>query len=374
MTENEQESEVAVTEPPVSHKSEGSYVSTIRWAVIAAMLAAALYVGNSLITLPYYILAPGDAISTKGYFSVPPEHHHDEKGKFLLTTVRLVDGHPFDFAVAKLTPGSQIVKEKEVRGNATPQQFQQENAADMNSSQQTAIYVALKQAGYDAQITGDGATVLGVRQGSPADGKFNPNDVITGLNGQAVHTSNELVARIARMKAGETVTIRVRTDNGAERDVSVGLVGRPEGVGGEGPMIGATVGTKNLQLKTPFTVKFKQTEIGGPSAGLAFTLAILNDITPGDLAAGKKVATTGTIDFEGNVGPVGGIEQKTTAVEREKVKLFLVPKDEEAEAKKYASSGLEVVGVSTLQDALNALRDHGGDISGATQKQPAMAA
>jgi PDZ domain-containing protein len=103
-------------------------------------------------------------------------------------------------------------------------------------------------------------------------------------------------------------------------------------------------------------------DVGGPSAGLAMTLGIIDVLTPGSLTGGSRVATTGTIDADGNVGPVGGIRQKTHLVVRQGVPLFLVPAGDEAdEAQRYAEgSGTRVVPVSTLEEALKVIQENGG--------------
>ncbi|OWY61490.1 hypothetical protein B7486_63515, partial [cyanobacterium TDX16] len=108
-------------------------------------------------------------------------------------------------------------------------------------------------------------------------------------------------------------------------------------------------------------------QVGGPSAGLAFTLALLDELTPGSLTGGESVTATGTMDLVGRVGPVGGVKQKTAAVRRAGDTLFLVPPDELAEAQAAAGDDLEVVAVSTLDEALEALGEHGGDVDAVSE-------
>jgi len=122
------------------------------------------------------------------------------------------------------------------------------------------------------------------------------------------------------------------------------------------------LGTKQHSFDLPFDVKIDTRGIGGPSAGLAFTLAIIDELTPGELTGGKNVAVTGTIDIDGTVGEVGGVVQKTAAVRNAGARLFLVPPGEFADASKHAGKNLKVVKVTTLADALKALADNGGEI------------
>ena len=111
----------------------------------------------------------------------------------------------------------------------------------------------------------------------------------------------------------------------------------------------------------PFDVAIDSGDVGGPSAGLAFTLAILDRITPGDLTGGARVAVTGTIELDGTVGPVGGVKQKTEAAVSEGAVLFLVPSDEYDEAVEAADGRIEIRRADSLDQALTALEELGGD-------------
>ena len=121
---------------------------------------------------------------------------------------------------------------------------------------------------------------------------------------------------------------------------------------------------RQQDFSLPFEVAIDSGKVGGPSAGLEFALSILDQLTPGELTGGGKVAVTGTIELDGTVGPVGGVPQKTVTVRRAGAKLFLVPKEQVAEAQAKATDGVEVVGVGTLDEAIEALAARGGDRSG----------
>jgi len=125
--------------------------------------------------------------------------------------------------------------------------------------------------------------------------------------------------------------------------------------------LGVLLSTKDLSFDFPFDVELRSEQIGGPSAGLAFTLEVLDVLTPGELTGGKKVAATGTIELDGSVGEVGGVAQKTIAVRNAGASLFLVPRAEYAEAKRFAGKKLDVQVVDTLQDALRVLSTVGGN-------------
>jgi len=127
-------------------------------------------------------------------------------------------------------------------------------------------------------------------------------------------------------------------------------------------MLGITLSPSDLvDYDLPIDVSIDSDRVGGPSAGLAFALAIVDVLTPGELTGGANVATTGTIRIDGSVGRVGGVKQKTFAALESDVELFIVPIDEEEEARSFAGDAMRVVGVETLDDAIEALSELGGN-------------
>lgn len=317
---------------------------------------------NIAVELPYYVLSPGQTTPVNKFVSVPPEHEIKPQGEVMLTTVGLLRAHPLDIVWAWATPGTQIEKKKEVLGDSTPAQFNEQSARQMDGSQMAAIYVALQRAGHDVTIRGNGARIEEVREGSPAHGKLNPGDIILAVNNEPVQFSSDVTRMVRANPIGANLSLKIRNTSGVERVVEVTTSANPQSP--DTAYLGVGVSTENLNLDTPFPVSFKKTEIGGPSAGLAFALALIDTLTPGELTGGGKVATTGTLSADGRVGVIGGIEQKTRSVRKSGAKLFLVPAAEAEDARKYAGSNLKVVGVETLEQAITALRENGGDTSG----------
>ena len=119
------------------------------------------------------------------------------------------------------------------------------------------------------------------------------------------------------------------------------------------------------QVVLPFEVKISTAAIGGPSAGLAFTLALIDELTPGELTGGQRVVATGTIDEDGRVGAIGALVQKAVAARHAGARIFIVPASQEPEqieaARRAAGARLEIVPVATLAEAVEALRSRGGD-------------
>jgi Lon-like protease len=126
-------------------------------------------------------------------------------------------------------------------------------------------------------------------------------------------------------------------------------------------LMGVILGpSKTRPCRLPFDLEVNTDRIGGPSAGLAMTLAVLDRLSPGELTGGGKVGATGTIEADGSVGEVGGVKQKTASVRASGAKLFIVPLAEVALAKPHAGK-MQVIGVRNLEEALAALRKAGGD-------------
>jgi Lon-like protease len=353
-------------EPP-DEQNEPEFVKEQRskrhWRTLAisVTIVAVIALANSLIKLPYYILGPGDALPVKNYITVPPDKSNGQSGKLLLATVALTSASPIDFVLAKITPGDEIDGKSAILGTSTTQtQYLQENETAMTDSQQTAIAVAMTRAGFQVKQLGDGAQVIQVAPNTPASGKLNPDDTITSINGQTVITADDAVGIVHPLPVGAVAHLTVKDEKGDVRPVDVTLAAKPGG----GSYMGVLLETLNPHLQTPFPVTFKSTDIGGPSAGLAFTLTLLDELTPGELTGGQTIAATGTINPDGSVGEVGGVKQKTIAVQNAGAKIFLVPSAEYNDAKKEAHAGLTVIPVDTLDQAVAALAAHGGNASG----------
>jgi len=144
---------------------------------------------------------------------------------------------------------------------------------------------------------------------------------------------------------------------------SVKLALSAPGQGPPRPFVGIATTTRT-DATLPFDVTIDPGNIGGPSAGLAFTLGVIDELSAGDLTGGRTIAATGTIEADGSVGDVGGVVQKTAAVRRAGAVAFLVPPGEYADAEKHAGPKLKVIKVTSLEQALNALKSLGGDLSG----------
>jgi hypothetical protein len=193
-----------------------------------------------------------------------------------------------------------------------------------------------------------------VKPGGPADGKLRTGDVITSVDGETVTRHEEVVSKVRQHRPGDMLQIGFRR-NGADQMTILTAADAGNGQA----LIGVELQTDNLKYKFPFEVRIDTGLIGGPSAGLAFTLALIDDLAGGELTGGRDVAVTGTIDDNGNVGEVGGMAQKAITAKRAGAVAFLVPPAEEKEAREFAGE-MRIIAVRSLNDALNALHQLGG--------------
>ena len=313
-----------------------------------------LVVASSIVPTDSGLEAPGVALAVESMVQVPPEHAHPSAGSFILTTV--IQQTPItigEWAYARLDPALKIVPpEQIVPSNTTPQQQAQQGFRMLDESETTAVVVGLRLAGYDVPAAGKGAAVDSVLPESPSQGFLQPGDVITGVDGQPVATTADLIRLIGRQQAGDSVHLQTMRA-GAQREVAVRLL--PPAAPGGSARLGITVESAGLDYKLPFPVKIvPQKIVGGPSAGLIFTLAVYDALTPGDLTGGRKIAGTGTINLDGAVGPIGGVEQKVAAAENAGATYFLSPAENYAAARSVARR-IQVIEVTSAGQAIRFL-------------------
>jgi len=240
----------------------------------------------------------------------------------------------------------------------------------MVGAKQIAEYVALKRLGYKVDLKYGSVVVEQVicddnPTSDSACKVLNPGDVIESVDGTATPALDVLIDVMEGRKVGDTIDLVVNTLNSnpseTRRKVTVRLIASPDEA--TRAIIGI-VPADTRTVEVPFEVDISTDSIGGPSAGLAFTLALLDELTPGDLMGDETVAATGTISEDGTVGAIGALQQKAVAVERDGAKVFLVPKSQTAEeiaaARAAVGTAVEIVPVGTVDEALDALEKYGG--------------
>lgn len=324
--------------------------------ILGALITALLAVGVMAAPLPYVVLKPGPTVNTLGsdngkeVIQVTKARTSTSTGQLRLTTVGVQPNVELVWAISGWFNKDQAVVPRALiyPPDQTQQQVEQQNAQEFRSSQTSAETVALRELGYPTE-----AIVAAVTPGGPSVGKLQKDDVITSVDGVKVTGAGRLTQLIQGKPAGTTLTI------GYTRAAKAGTVPitTKADKSGDRPRIGIQVDQRQPH---PFTVSIDLDEVGGPSAGLMFTLGIIDKLEPADLTGGKIIAGTGTIDDNGSVGPIGGIPQKLVGAKKAGAQLFLVPIDNCAEALKNAVPGLPMAEVATVDDALTAIRTFTG--------------
>jgi PDZ domain-containing protein len=273
-------------------------------------------------------------------------------GQLLLTTVRLAEPSAVKAVVDWIDDDADLMpRQAVIPPGVDEREYFAAQERVFRESAQVAAAVGLRKAGYPVEVSGGGVRVSAVIPGSPAAGKLREGDVITAIDGRPVRLASDVVEATSRARAGDEVTVEVKRGDEIRRYTirlaRVNELGRPG--------LGVALTTLGFDIKLPFPVEVDQGKIGGPSAGLMLALTVYDLVDPVDLARGRTIAGTGTIDVAGHVGPVGGVAQKVAAAEEAGAKMFLVPAAEAKEARKAAGKRLKVASVNTMDDAVAAL-------------------
>jgi len=320
--------------------------------ILGALLTALLAVGVMAAPLPYVVLKPGPTVNTLGssdgnqVIQVTGAKTTQSAGQLRLTTVNVQSQVELVWAISSWFSKKDAVVPRALiyPPGQSEKQVEQQNAQEWHDSQESAVTVALTKLGYPVQTY-----VKVVTTGGAAVGRLQPGDVLTSVDDARVTNPTTLTDAVRAKPAGTTFTIGFnRGSTAMTAKITTKTIG-----GDKTPRLGVEIGTKQ---NAPFKVTIDLDKIGGPSAGLMFTLGIMDKLEPADLTGGKIIAGTGTIDDDGNVGPIGGIPQKLVGAKSAGAQIFLVPKDNCAEALKNAVSGLPMAEVATVDDALTALK------------------
>lgn len=315
---------------------------------VAGLLVAAVAVALWLLPTESYIFLPNQAHPVAPLVQV--EGGKDPKdGGIYFVDVLVRKATLVERLFPGLREGATVVPAEQVRpAGVSESQRRREELLEMQMSQRVAAAVALRQLGYKVVAKPIGARIEFVDPEAPAAGKLFPGDVITSAAGKPVTGPAGLRAAIRSSGAGRAMLLVVkRGDEPVE--VSVRPRRGPQGT----PMIGVIV-SQAADIKLPVDVEIDTHGVGGPSAGLAFALDLLEELGR-DVDHGNRIAVTGALELDGTVGEIGGVKQKTIGVERAGIKVFVVPAGENAaEARRYAN-GIRIVPVTSFQQALRKL-------------------
>ncbi len=340
------------------------------WPIAVTVLVVAFIVGAATVPLPYYAYRPGSVRDTEPLITVADEQTFPSRGSISYTTVSLRQATLFGMLAGWLDDDVDVFPREKVLGDRNAEENRTLNLQMMDTSKQVAAQVALERLGHPVDVSITGETVVNVLPDLPADGVLEPGDTITAVNGEALDEPDDLTRLLADDRPGDEVKVTVEPPTGSQpRDVELALGADPDDPGRA--IIGIEVTGRGIDFDFPIDVTIDTGDVGGPSAGLAFTLAIIDDLTPGDLTGGADVAVTGTINSDGTVGPVGGTGQKAAAVRAQGYDVFLVPSADYAAARQHAGD-VDVIAVDTLDEALAALADLGGNVDDLPQPAPSQ--
>lgn len=393
-----------------------------RWMWGAVVLSTlAVVVGVLFIPTPYYLFQPGSVRPAETRIDVTGARSYETEGDVLFTTVYVDQASLATLTRAWLDDAVDVRTEEEVYGPEGRDASRKANQQRMDLSKLVATKVALDYLGQPAEFTAHGARVLGLADGGPSVGKLRVGDVITSVDGQRISLPSDIQMALSERAPGEVVPIvatRVKgdatetvhesielgsaptDDNTGSSSTTTTAVGSPDAShgtappvrsdvpttstasGGEPaggaagtaspsharPILGVSVEPAEPSVTSPVQVKIDSGDVTGPSAGLAWALAVVDRLTPGSLTDGRDVAVTGEILSDGSVGPIGGIVQKVAAVKRAGVHKFIYPAatedDEERQMRRLAGTEVQLVPVSTLAEAVDALHPGGVTMGG----------
>ncbi len=335
--------------------------------MVVAILTLGIII-SSRINLNYYAIQPGTAQPVQPFITVPASKAHPVSNSVLLTDVREARVTALTYLFFRLEPNTALYSLPSVTGGTSPDELDAQGALEMSQAEQAAKTSALRHLGYSVPATPAGAVIAGTFAGTPAYGVLNVGDVVTALDGKPTLTAEALAQALSTYHSGQTVTFTVRRNGtGAPGPVALTLKRTKVNVGGQFVYVNVGIEPQDqVNYAYPFPISINVTNIGGPSAGLAMTLGVIDALGSGSLTGGHTVAATGTMDAFGNVGDVGGVAQKTVAVENAGATIFLVPPQEYRAAMSKDRPGLRVYPVSTLDQALHVLATNGGHISPTT--------
>ncbi|WP_149361221.1 YlbL family protein [Lolliginicoccus suaedae] len=304
-------------------------------------------------TVPYAAMGPGPTINALGDLDDKPiialegVESDETAGNFNLTTVAVRTGLTlFDAVGFWLSGRDGIVPIDEViPPGRTNDEMREINRLEFERSESTAEVAALRYLDYPFVVT-----VAGFIEDSPSSSLLKEGDILTSVNGEPVVSAVDVPDQLAGFAPGEPVTVGFTRD-GVAGEATIPLGSHPEEDKG---ILGISVADEPL---VDFDVTFNVDGVGGPSAGLILSLALIDKLSPGELNGGRFIAGTGTIDSAGNVGPIGGIRYKLIAAKEAGASEFLVPADNCSEASAHAVEGLELVRVERLADAVGFLED-----------------
>ncbi|MCR8659098.1 PDZ domain-containing protein [Paenibacillus endoradicis] len=346
---------IAVRSNPqiVSTQLRHSYSSLVQPIVLYCIILLVLICPTG-----YNVTYPGMTMNMNAYATIG-EQSSDNKGIIEGVLIFERRAFPIDWLYGAIFPTYKIEK-REANELSITETYSQVAAMKADANELAAA-VAWEQAGLGEAIVYDGIQVIAIVAKSPADGVIQAGDIVTAINGETLHDSAALITYMSsQVEAGDHVQLELLRE-GKQVKSTVSTIASTDG--DNRAVLGVSIqNAYRTQIEGKLTFKSYIAHAGGPSHGAMLTLAFLDQLTEGDLTGGLKIAGTGTIEPDGTVGMVGGIEQKAYAVGRTTADVFFVPKEGMLEATMGAPE-LNIVPVTSLHDILLWIAEHQPDVT-----------
>ena len=327
------------------------WLSPLRLALAGLVLLVVAFLLLWLLPSNAYIFLPDRAHPVESLVSVDGRHPKPDEGGIYFVDIFVRKASLIERLWPGIHEGAELIPQSQLLApGVSEKQRQTADQQEMTRSQQVAAALALRAAGYRVQAKPGGVLVEQVASDGPAAGKLLPTDIVTAANGKPVRTPADLRRVVGKLKPGTPVKFTVRRGTGLT-EVTVRTIADPGQP--ERSIVGVFI-SQYASIKLPLKVKIDAGDVGGPSAGLAFALEVMEKLGR-DVDRGHRIAATGQVELDGSVSPVGGLKQKTIGVRRSGIHLFLVPAGENAaEARRYAD-GVRIVPVHSFRQALRSL-------------------
>ncbi|MGE7903799.1 SepM family pheromone-processing serine protease [Peribacillus sp. NPDC094092] len=320
------------------------------------LVVAILLIASALYSLPFYVSKPGMAKELEPIIEV--SGGDEAKGSFMLTTVRMGRANVYSYMLAKWSKYQELYPETSIRSeDETDEEYNIRQLHLMDGSKNNAIQIAYEKAGKEVEYEYLGVYVLDVLKGMPAAKELKAGDQIIQVDDVKFKSAQEFMNYINGKKAGDEVKIVYKREE-TEKTAVLSLQpfkNEPNRVG-----IGISL-DDNRKVITKPAISIDSEQIGGPSAGLMFSLEIYNQLTKGDLTNGYDIAGTGTMSDDGTVGPIGGIQQKIVAADKSGAQIFFAPNENGAAGSNYEDAliaakdidtDMKIVPVDNFDDAI----------------------
>ncbi|MGI9577959.1 MAG: YlbL family protein [Microthrixaceae bacterium] len=381
----------AVESPAVGSPGDGLLKRRRRrkwWGIgVAAVLLVGAVLGFLFVPTPYVLIQPGAVRPAEDRVEVSGAESYDSDGDIMFTTVYVDQATLFGLMRGSFDDAIEVRTEDEVYGDRGRDETREVNRQQMDLSKLIATMEALNLLGYESEFSAEGAHILGVAEDAPAASVLQPGDVIVAVAGNEVRLPAELREELSDYSPGDEVQLTIRRAAAPTGESASGSAAEMESMevtatltsaeassddepteqdgstdSGEAEptaVLGVSVEPWNPSVEGDVEVDIDSGSVTGPSAGLAWALAVVDTLTPESLTAGRDVAVTGEILADGTIGVIGGIEQKVSTVSRNGVEVFIYPADtseeEQQEMRRIAGDKVELVPVNDLAEAVKYL-------------------